>query len=319
MVLLPLFTMGQQNLVPNGSFEEITTCPWEISQAGLAMPWTPPPPSSADLYNACDPGTPSGIPHLGVPANATGNQPAHSGEGYVGIFTYNGALPDGREYLQVMLTEPLEQGKYIVSFWASLADEFQYAVSSIGVYLSDTAITYTGYEPYQVEPSVQSPEGVIMSNKDIWYHITDTFTTRYGGEEYLLLGNFKTAEESDTLLVPTGANNRFQSYYYIDDVSVVALGDTVSGIAPPDLPKGEELAIYPNPSNGVFEVQASTPLGNSGTLILYDMQGRAVLRQRVKKGTRNLVVDAKALSTGIYNLRLQLDDGSSGWQRVVVQ
>ena len=75
--------------MPNGSFEELTECPWSINQITLAGPWkntggddTP------DLYNVC--AIPNQFPpynnSAGVPQNATGVQYPHSGEGYCGLF-----------------------------------------------------------------------------------------------------------------------------------------------------------------------------------------------------------------------------------------
>ena len=294
LILLPLLTMGQDNLVPNGDFEFYASCPTSTSQISLAIPWiSTSSPCSPDYYNACNLGTPTDNPHMGIPANITGFQSAHSGDGYAGVFTYRGSIPDGREYLQIQLTEPIQASvRYRVSFWVSLADKFQYAVGSIGVYLSDTLTMTCPDFPLVVTPSIESPQGQIMSDKDLWYHITDTFTSRFGGEQYLLIGNFRSAEESNLFWVDSGAStNHNKSYYYIDDVSVVALGDTVSGIG-----EHEQISfgIYPNPSNEVFEVRASTPLANSGTLTLYDTQGRSVLWQLVQKGTHSINVNAGA-------------------------
>lgn len=198
-----------------------------------------------------------------------------TGFGYAGIFTYGGQYETyGREYLQVPLTVPLQENvDYEVSFWASLADEFQYAVGSIGAYFSDTLITRTEFNSVlEVEPSVQSPNGLIMSDKEIWYHVTDTFRSRYGGEQYLLIGNFKTTDESDTLLVPTGANNRFQSYYYIDDVSVVAIDSIPSSIEGMEVDENN-FSVYPNPSNGSMMINYALEEGEEGMASVFDIQG----------------------------------------------
>jgi hypothetical protein len=309
-ILLPVLCAAQQNVVPNGSLEENESCPWSTSLLELAVPWVGTAAGSPDLYNACNIGTPSGSPHMGVPANSPGYQPAHSGEGYAGIFTYGGQFEtNGREYLQVPLTEPLHTGGYVVSFWASLADEFQYAVGSLGAYLSDTLIVRTQFNSVlEVEPSIQSPSGIIMSNKDIWYHVTDTFKSRYGGEQYLLIGNFKTAEESDTLLVPTGANNRFQSYYYIDDVSVVAL-DTVSGIG-----ETEQIAfsMYPNPVVERVNIAGKERLHH---VALFDIRGRKIMEEDAHN--QKHTIDLKGIPEGVYLLRVTDDEGHTATQRLV--
>jgi hypothetical protein len=316
-VLLPMLCVGQQNLVPNGSFEEITSCPTSSAQIHLAVPWMDDI-GSAELFNVCNPGSSSGSPHVGVPANAAGNQYAHSGNGYSGIYTYGGPNEsNGREYLQVPLTQPLYPGRYEVSFWASLADRFAYAVGSLGAFLSDTLVTRTSFNSLPgVEPSIQSPPGQIFTDKDIWYLITDTFTSRVGGERYLAIGNFKSTAESDTLFVPTSPNDRLKSYYYIDDVSVVALDSVPNSVAE----TGRlHFNVHPNPSSGSFTVRAAVPLGSGGTLTLHDAQGLAVLRQQVRAGQQSVTVGTEGLAAGVYTLRLWSDDGGAGWEKVVVQ
>jgi hypothetical protein len=147
-----------------------------------------------------------------------------------------------------------------------------------------------------------------MSNKDIWYHITDTFTSRYGGEQYLLIGNFKSTAESDTLLVSTGANNGFKSYYYIDDVSVVAL-DTLSGIA-----ETEQLSfsIYPNPTIETVNIDGKERLGH---VQLVDIQGREVMAEAAH-GPRH-TLDLSGVPEGIYLLRVTDAEGRRATQRLV--
>ena len=320
LCLFPLLVFGQQNLVPNGSFEELWACPNGSSQIELAIPWINDV-GGCEVYNQCV--EPTFIPpdhyqyRQDVPENSVGYQPAHSGEGYAGIFTYGGQFEtNGREYLQVPLLEPLQSGGYVVSFWASLADKYQYSITSLGVYFSDTLVTRTSFNSVlDFEPSIENSQSRNLSNKDIWYLITDTFASRYGGEEYLLIGNFRSTEESNLFWVDSGAGNNWdRSYYYIDDVSVVAL-DTVSGIG-----ETEQLAfrIYPNPSNGRFELQASAPLQQQAALVLYDTQGRAVLRQEVQKGTRSISVNAVGLSEGIYLLSLEVNGQGKYTERLSI-
>jgi hypothetical protein len=297
LILLPLVVRGQQNLVPNGSFEEMTSCPTGSAQIELAMPWMNDI-GGCDLYTPC-----STVPIQGVPENVIGHQLAHSGFAYAGIFTFGGPLePNGREYLQVPLIAPLQAGGYVISFRASLADDMKYAVGSLGAYLSDTIITREQFNSVlEVEPSIQSPAGIIMSDKDIWYHITDTFASRYGGERYLLIGNFKSTAESDTLLVPTGANNGFKSYYYIDDVSVLAI-DSITGINDELGTRNNQLSVYPNPNNGQMTVEYELKEEDSGKLFFYNTIGQCVLSSPLNKGLNLMSVNLNGVSSGLYSV-----------------
>lgn len=313
MISLSLLCQGQGNLVPNGGFEDLVNCPTSSAQIHLATPWINDI-GGCDLFNECSEAIfipPDWyLPQQGVPENSVGFQFAHSGNGYAGIYTYGGEVEtNGREYLQVSLSQTLVSGKYVVSFWASLADEFQYAVGSLGAYFSDTLMTRTHFNTvWNVEPSIQSPAGLIMSDKNIWYHITDTFVSRTGGEEYLLIGNFKSAEESDTLLVPTGANNGFKSYYYIDDVSVVAL-DTVSGI---EEAKRLRFSIYPNPTTEIINIEGK---GRLNYVQLLDIRGREIMAEEAIGQKHTL--DLRDIPEGIYLLRVADDEGRTGTQRLV--
>ncbi len=74
--------MGQ-NLVPNHSFETITSCPNGLSQIYKSPPWFITANSfnnSPDLFNQCD--SSSSVISCGVPQNYFGFQQANSGIGY---------------------------------------------------------------------------------------------------------------------------------------------------------------------------------------------------------------------------------------------
>jgi hypothetical protein len=315
LVLLPQVTWGQQNLVPNGSFEEITSCPnpqiGTTAQIELAFPWLNDI-GGTELYHACSPPLIFGadsFPSLGVPENAVGVEQAHSGEAYGGIYTYGGINEtNGREYLQVPLIQTLHSGRYEVSFWASLADEFDYAVGSLGAYFSDTLVTRTSFNSLPgVEPSIQSPPGQIFSDKDLWYLITDTFTSRVGGERYIAIGNFKSTAESDTLFVPTGDHNRLKSYYYIDDVSVIALDSMPNGVG-----EAEPLAfkVWPNPAQNHITITAPSAL-TAASVFIYSISG-----QRLVSGAYDAQIDISSLPNGIYFIELR-NETSIARQRFV--
>jgi len=81
---------GQVNLVPNGGFEIIDSCPSFGNKLYWANPWFQPcffqgnlkNSSSTDLYNIC------GVGDMAVPFNQGGYQQAKSGGGYAGFLGY---------------------------------------------------------------------------------------------------------------------------------------------------------------------------------------------------------------------------------------
>ena len=65
LVLLPLFTMGQQNLVPNPSFEEHSECPDEPRKIAFAYPWH-------NVLGSCNYFHECGTNEYGIPFNLGG-------------------------------------------------------------------------------------------------------------------------------------------------------------------------------------------------------------------------------------------------------
>src|SRR5258706_15598466 len=63
------------NLVPNPSFESLSSCPTSFSQLPNATPWFLPTTGTSDVYNACVVGFPS-FPGPGVPGSPFGFQNA---------------------------------------------------------------------------------------------------------------------------------------------------------------------------------------------------------------------------------------------------
>jgi len=79
---------------------------------------------------------------MDIPANYAGNESAHSGNAYAGIYCFYDVpsvpgILDYREYLQHHLQAPLVAGeKYALTFWVSLADYSGWTVNDLGAYVS---------------------------------------------------------------------------------------------------------------------------------------------------------------------------------------
>ncbi len=283
LVALPLLCWGQGNLVPNGGFEEIVVCPWEIGLINLASPWMSANGGSPDYFHICFPPNEFGITSGGVPFNAWGKQEAHDGSAYVGIYCFSVSHPEGREYIQVELTEPLNAGiRYQVSFYANLANYCRYAVSTLGVHLSEEPINIDTYWLLDADPQIMHQSGAPLVDTVSWVLVTDTFQSRDGGERYVTIGNFHPAALSDTIHYNQEGdiNYRF-AYYYIDDVSVVAIDSIPSSI---DEAEALEFNVFPNPATGMVQVQGA----GIERLQLYDLSGRAVLAEQVLSDRHSL-------------------------------
>ncbi len=220
-----------QNLVPNYSLEDYSSCPMGPSEIENATGWATPDSATPDYYNACyTPFFPM-APSMDVPDNIQGYQHAHTGEAYGGIIAYDGSMGgvagDYREYMRIQLTSPLTAGtEYKVRFWWSLADKSPYSVEQIGILITDEFINYFGggqnYTtalPYN--PTVATSGGQLTDTSN-WVLHEECFIAE-GDEEWIYVGNFR--DENDVNYDDTGVTCDMETggcfaYYYIDDVSI---------------------------------------------------------------------------------------------------
>ena len=222
------------NLVYNGSFEEHTVCPEHIDARGIMRgvdAWWQPTSGSSDYFNPC------GGKECGVPRNKMGNQTAHSGEAYCGIYCSQESY---REYLQTELKTPLQAGRrYRITFFVSLADKAPHAISTMGALftadrledptsdiLKNREIIQDGGNSYSIatflKPQVVNPLERVLSDTKDWTEVNGTFTA-VGGEHYLTIGNFADFNHSSVIDMQNNVAVLQGAYYFIDDVSVTCL------------------------------------------------------------------------------------------------
>lgn len=208
-----------QNLVSNPSFEMYSICPTNIAQIANATNWqmVSGHAGSPDFFHTC---ATSGL--INVPNNAFGSQAPATGNGYAGLAMFYQSITNFREYLQTQLTSPLVAGTtYEISFKASLGDNSEYAGSDFSIYLSNNALTWAGggWSPINtVTPQVAFP--TYIGSLTNWVTLTATYTA-IGGEQYLVLGNFK--DDVNTLLTYIQSATYTTGYYYVDDFVVQEL------------------------------------------------------------------------------------------------
>lgn len=315
LVVLPLITKGQNNLVPNGDFEIYSECPSTISQITLATPWySATANGSPDYFNACCPPTPWGNPHMGVPENGAGTQSAHSNNAYGGIICFHLTQQNTREFLQVKLSDTIIKGiPYLISFWLSLADIKHYSISTMGAYISEEAINEGQINTFTLIPQIMNHPLIPLDDKENWMLITDTFISNIGGEQFITIGNFFDDEESDTIHLNTGDISGWQAYYYIDDVSVIPV-DTTIGI---EDYKNSKVKVYPNPAHESFIIEYTEPIVEGIVFEIFDVAGRRVKTQNIS--TNRTIIETTDLDAGMYHYRLRENeiDKYSGKQIII--
>lgn len=247
------YTKAQINLVPNPSFEDTLYCPVTLADLSATTFWNAPTQGSPDYFNACSSNT-----NINVPNNAYGNQPAKSGNSYVGVSVYESQnINSYREYIQVQLKQQLLNGKkYFISFYVSLSDYNDYGIKELGASFSTGQIVNNTMDStLSIIPLVQFSDYVI-TDKNNWTKINGSFIAN-GTENFLIIGNFN--KNAVTTATQVSNNNISYAYYYIDDVCLSddsTVCDNPIGIT--EYSNDNIFAIYPNPTNDLINIKSKT-------------------------------------------------------------
>ena len=207
------YSRAQQNLVPNPSFENYSSCPSGSGQLTLALEWLNPTGGTPDYYNSCSQFT-------GVPSNGPGFQYAKTGNAYAAVYCKEKPFPNEREYISAKLISKLQENRYYkVTFFISLANISKYFHNRMGLYFSDELLSGNNYEPLSSYiPQIENPINYFLKDTLYWMSITGNYKAN-GTENYITIGNFYDDFNTHFDSVQFGADI---SYYYIDDVSVIA-------------------------------------------------------------------------------------------------
>ncbi len=227
LMMYSFVSLSQMNLVPNPSFEKLSSKPKTVGELNKAIPWVSPTAGTADVFykGAKD-------PLIGTPDNQLGSQMARTGENYAGAIFFKNKDDNSREYIQVELIQELEADEvYCFDMYVSLAELSKYAIDRIGVYFSDKKISFNNWAPIAVKPQIENGEKRIISNTDEWTLVCGQYKAN-GGEKFITIGNFYPNIETNVEKVKKPStikgNQTEYAYYYIDDVALYNT-DSVEG------------------------------------------------------------------------------------------
>ncbi|MBX3163416.1 MAG: T9SS type A sorting domain-containing protein [Bacteroidetes bacterium] len=213
------------NYIANGDFEKYYDCstPYMIQKAKY---WT-------GIDTSCGGGVWLSICNGKVPKWSAGGvidsyQYPHSGQAfYGGVFYYTTFTPtEQRTPARNRLKATLKEGKnYCVKFYANVSNGSPYGIDGIGAYFGGNeidTITYCHVPLSYLTPQVQNLQGNIITDTLNWIPITGTFTAN-GTEKYLVLSNFLSNEDTDTLMINPTHLPMIYSEFCIDDVSCIPI------------------------------------------------------------------------------------------------
>lgn len=225
-------SLGQQNLVPNGSFEDITGCPEGPSHAypnqlSLSKNWDYPAIGSSDLYVDC---SISSIGGVGVPTNFHGYQVPLHGSAYAGFNAFDISF-NYSEYVRVSLNESVKVGDtLILNCYVSLSNRSTHAVAKLGASLENSETGTSA--PLQIDPDFTLELSGYLADTAGWMKLNDTIIANKCGD-YLTIGYFSQSDH-DTIKIQNSNNGVF-SNYYLDSVSLIRLNNSENKLSIPNV------------------------------------------------------------------------------------
>lgn len=233
---LALSTKGQQNLVPNPSFEEYFRCPdpFGVNSNGLGSyvyDWENvfvlrTFNRGGSYFNSCS------KDGLGVPTNMLGFQIASTGNAYACIWNQQNS---GRNYFRTKLIKSMQKGKlYHVSFKINPADSSAFFMNKFGMnFYTQPTIIDPGPERLIKfgEKAIYPNKAHVYSNQLLdfvtqWYNIESDFVAD-SNYSYLILGNFWSIDSIKSVRHFWGEAEQLYgiktSLYFIDDVEVIEI------------------------------------------------------------------------------------------------
>ena len=295
------FAFGQVNLVPNGSFEVMDTCPplsgCAEGNLSLAIGWYQPIDCTSDFRHTC--GYPDGCGiEPGIPSD---------GEGLAGVSVFSGG--NTREYAAIELTEHLHaDSSYLFSLKLRLPNSETVRTGSFGAFFSpDSATDYSNFSSLiPVTPQLQRNPDSIMTDPEIWYSWTDTLLAK-GGEKFMVLGNFLSDQNTPHIQpswIPGGG-------CMIDDVRLTPI--TIHRPNSIDVMEFH-VSVFPNPTENLINIQTEIQLLK---VWLTDLAGKR-LAVASRTGTK-WQIDVGLYPAGIYLIEALAENGTRSIQKVVVQ
>ncbi|MBX3165296.1 MAG: T9SS type A sorting domain-containing protein [Bacteroidetes bacterium] len=210
------------NYINNGSFEEYYTCVNSPVPNMVLKNWT-------SINSINDWGVGVSVCNGRVPVNGGTYQFPHFGQSYLWTLFYapNSGIPyTERFYPKNLLKSTLQAGKiYCVKFYVNITNKSTCGINGFGAYFGDNSIdtiNYCNIPLDYITPQIQNPQGNIITDTLSWVAITGTFTAN-GTEKFLLLGNFLSNDNVDTLMINSTNLPTVYTEVCIDDVSCIPI------------------------------------------------------------------------------------------------
>ncbi len=310
LLLLPAL-LHAQNLVPNPSFEDYSSCPNNLDQTYLTG-WTINI-NSANFFHACANGT---SPDVGVPDNIFGYQypPDTTCNAYAGFYAFSSLNPESREFIGTQLNTPLIiDEKYYVSFKVILSNHIGINCGVNGLGAVFTNVDYGNTIIYPPIPLVNNTAHIydtqVITDTAKWTRVKGSFIAD-SAYQNIVIGLFF---DNDNTIFECFDEDTTSSYYYLDDVCVSTdsayCWDYIYTCDHNSIKNtlNNRVNIYPNPAKNHFIIEIDELIHIEKPKIeLYTALGRLALNKQMKNKKTKINIDK--LTQGIYFVKIQLEN-----------
>jgi hypothetical protein len=194
------YNIQAQNLVPNFSFEQKSSCPAFGDEVHLSTGWSKYCASmfSPDYYNSCAPSSTVGVPQ----SSSIYQQDHRNCSAYIGLVTWSSAFATDRETVGIQLSQPLTIGqKYFLSFYTVMAGSedasFYYESPSNNIGMKLSTVSYSISNPVPIDNISHLRSVSVISDTANWVRISGSIIAD-SAYNYLILGNFYNDANTDT-------------------------------------------------------------------------------------------------------------------------
>jgi len=307
--LLTSFVLFGQNLIPDGSAENVAECPFSFGNIDAYTSSWQSFRGSPDYWHNCS--TNEGLGW----DNSLGFQEPRSGNGFLGLLTFSKSTPNVREYLGVELTTPLTIGQeYFLTFYVSRAHQantLNAATNNIGALL----LIENNLNPEEQGPTpnfANFNEIEVVEDTVNWVEMSYQFIADEA-YQFVAFGNFYDDSLTDTLRIGGEPTGEITPYYFFDDFCLTTSPDGCDFTNSTDNSIQIDAKLYPNPCRSRIRIENTAPLDK---ILFYSLQGE-LLRSYQGFGKQTLQIDF-SLNPGMY-LAVIESEGKRAIKRFVVE
>ena len=211
-LLSSCLSVSAQNLVSNGSFEDLIICPGPFGgEIYRAPPWFNPNLATPDLFNVC------GAHEVRVPSNWLGFQWPYHGDGYSNIMATYSSFELNYKYEYVSIPVQLKgETEYLLEFYLSLSEGSYYYTNKVSVLFSEFPLPSNVYSYIDLTPTA-SFELDWLDDSLAWQMVSIPIVGKES-YKYMTIGFFDSIHLMQKIPVTEVPYDRI--VYYIDAVSI---------------------------------------------------------------------------------------------------